>query len=218
MRTKRGAVIFGLAISVGLGIGIWRAQTVQTVQTKEIRTLEAKPIPMGETTQQLLPSADGDAEVWTLSKRKADREDLAAELLPAPSPRQDPPDERTDSARALNAQAMEAWRTGRIEDALDFFESAIEADPNDWVPLADYGRLLVMMTNHQAAGPLLERAAELNPGSARVWLDLYSYYQKNMQLERGFHAYARAEELSGGEAIVQDQTGLWRLESDSIYP
>ena len=75
------------------------------------------------------------------------------------------------------------------------------------------------LTDYEKAGPMLERAAELNPDSPRVWLDLYSYYQRNMQLERGFHAYARAQELAAGQPIVQDPpTGLWRLESDSIYP
>ena len=28
----------------------------------------------------------------------------------------------------------------------------------------------------------------------------------------------RAEELAGGQAIVQDKTGLWRLENESIFP
>jgi tetratricopeptide (TPR) repeat protein len=182
-------------------------------------SLEPEPIPMGETVEQALPGPDGEAEVWRLSKREAPREELARELLPAPAPRDDASQPATESARALNAQAMEAWKVGELIEAIELFEAAVRADPDDWAPKADYGRLLVMLTDYEKAGPMLERAAELNPDSPRVWLDLYSYYQRNMQLERGFHAYARAQELAAGQPIVQDPpTGLWRLESDSIYP
>ena len=168
--------------------------------------------------RQILPGPDGEPEVWTLSRREAPREQIAAELLPGAAPRAAPPDERTESARSLHGQAMEAWKTGELQEALALFEAAVAADPDDWLPRADYGRLLVMMTDYQAAGPHLERAAELRPDSARVWLDLYSYYQRSLQLERGFHALERARELAGGRNIVQDETGLWKLEGDSIYP
>ena len=181
-------------------------------------TVGPAPIPTGETSRQILPGPDGEPEVWTLTRREAERDEIVAEILPDADPRDDAPDERTDSARSLNSQALEAWKTGELREALDLFEAAVDADPDDWVPRSDYGRLLVMMTDYESAGPQLERAAELKPDSPRVWLDLYSYYQRSMQLERGFHARARAEELAGGREIVQDETGLWRLEDDSIYP
>lgn len=176
------------------------------------------PVPMGETVERVLPDTEGNPEVWTLSKRQAEREEIVAEMLPEAAPRDGPPDERTDSARALDAQALEAWKAGNLQETLDLFEAAVAADPDDWVPRSNYGRLLVMMTDYETAGPQLERAAELNPDSPRVWLDLYSYYQRSMQLERGFHALARAQELADGEPIVQDWSGLWRLERDSIGP
>jgi tetratricopeptide (TPR) repeat protein len=181
-------------------------------------TVGPAEIPLGETARQVLPGPDGEDEVWTLSKREAARDELVTEMLPKAAPRDRPPDERTDSARALNTRALDAWKTGELMESLELFEAAIDADPDDWKPRADYGRLLVMMTDYQKAGPHLERAAELNPGSPRVWLDLYSYYQRSMQLERSFHAESRAKELAGGVPIVQDETGLWRLENDSIYP
>jgi predicted Zn-dependent protease len=173
-------------------------------------------IPLGETVRQVMPGPDGEPEVWTLSKREGSIEPPA--VLPAPEPRETPPDDRTDSARALDAQALEAWKHGDILSAIEYFEAAVEQDPDDWLPRADYGRLLVMMTNYAEAGPQLERAAELNPDDPRVWLDLHSYYERTLKLEQSLEARARAEELAAGRAIVQDRSGLWRLEDDSIFP
>ncbi len=178
----------------------------------------ATPIELGETAQQILPGPGGSSEVWTLSKREAAREELTAALLPKADSHIQSRGTGSESARTLDAQALEAWKTGRLRESLALFEAAIAADPDDWLPRADYGRLLVMMADYATAGLHLERAAELNPDSARVWLDLYSHYQGSLQLERAFLAYERAERLAGGQAIVQDETGLWRLDGDSIHP
>jgi tetratricopeptide (TPR) repeat protein len=220
----RVAVAAFLVALIGtLGFLIWRSGGLDTPSEINM-SVEPPPtdgpaaIEVGETSRQALPGPDGEPEIWTLHKREADREELAAELLPRPAPRESEPDQFTDSARALDGQALEAWKRGRIDDALSNFEAAIAADPDDWLPRSNYGRLLVMMTNYKTAGPHLERAAELNPDSTRVWLDLYSYYERSLQLERGFHALEKARTLAAGAAIVKDETGLWRLESDSIYP
>jgi tetratricopeptide (TPR) repeat protein len=179
-------------------------------------------IPFGETVRQVMPGPDGEPEVWTLRKRRGDEElppMLPPEpVLPEPSLRETPSDHATESARALNGMALEEWKHGNIREALDYFEAAIDQDPDDWVPRSDYGRLLVMMTNYAEAGPHLERAAELSPENPRVWLDLLSYYERSLDLELAIEARQRANELAGGQEIVQDQSGLWRLESDSIFP
>jgi tetratricopeptide (TPR) repeat protein len=194
-------------------------------------TLGPDVVPLGETRQQILPGPDGEPEVWTLTKREGSREELVADDLPEPEPREQPPDPSTDratdsstdsgstdSARALNAQALEAWKHGDVRTAMQHFEAAIDADPDDWVPRSEYARLLVLMTAYEQAQPHLERAAELNPDSPRVWLDLYTYYQRTLQIERSLKARRRAEDRAGGRAIEQDETGLWRLEDDSIFP
>jgi hypothetical protein len=51
-----------------------------------------------------------------------------------------------------------------------------------------------------------------------VWIDLISFYERNQLFERASYARRRAQELAGGQAIVQDETGLWRLENESIFP
>lgn len=176
------------------------------------------PVPEGETVLQTLPDADGNPEVWKLRKREIPRAELPDLVLPAPAQREAPPDERTESARALDTQALEAWKHGDLRQALALFEAAVEADPDDWLPRANYGRLLVLMTAYQEAYPHLERAAQLRPEEPRVWLDLLSFYERNQLLERAFYARERAEALVGGQSIVRDETGLWRLEADSVFP
>lgn len=121
-------------------------------------------------------------------------------------------------ARALNTKALSAWKHGEILAALDYFEAAVASDPDDWLPHADYGRLLVLMTNYEEAGPHLMRAAALDPENPRIWLDLYSYYQRKLDLEQALEVRQRAHELTGGDAITQHPSGLWTLEADPIFP
>lgn len=124
----------------------------------------------------------------------------------------------TPPARVLNAKALTAWKHGDILAALDYFEAAVASDPEDWLPHADYGRLLVLMTNYKEAGAHLTRAAALDPENPRIWLDLYSYYQRTLDLELALEARERAQELTSGDNIEQHSSGLWTFEADSIFP
>ena len=74
------------------------------------------------------------------------------------------------------------------------------------------------MAAHEQALPQLERAAELTPDDPRVWVDLLSYYERNILLERASYARQRARELADPRGLVRDETGLWRLEGESIFP
>lgn len=121
-------------------------------------------------------------------------------------------------ARQLNTKALTAWKHGDILAARDYFEAAVASNPEDWLPRADYGRLLVLMTNYDEAGPQLTRAAALDPENPRIWLDLYSYYQRTLQLDLALNARKRAHELAGENTIEQHRTGLWKFENDSIFP
>jgi tetratricopeptide (TPR) repeat protein len=176
------------------------------------------PVPMGKTVEQVLPGADGEPEVWTLRKREVDREDFADEALPSPSPIVEPQSEFDDSARALEARALESWKTGDIEGAMTFFQAAIKADPNDPASRLSYGRLLVLMTAYGEAWPQLERAAQLDPENPQVWVELMSFYERSQLLERAQYARERAEDAAGGREIVRDESGLWELEGNSVFP
>jgi tetratricopeptide (TPR) repeat protein len=177
------------------------------------------PVPEGQTTRQTFPDSEGNPEVWTLAWREASREELAEAALPAPAPRESSPGEMTDSARTLDARALQAWQQGELRDAIELFEAAVEADPEDWLPRADYGRLLLLMTDYERARTHLERAAQLAPEKPRVWLDLLSFYERTVVVERAFEARQRAEEAAGGRALARhESTGLWVLEGESIFP
>jgi len=208
---------------LALGIAVLAIAAVWWFTVRETLPPEAPPevslaVPENETVVRTLPGADGEAERWILSKRQMSESELEQEALPASRPRETRPDDYTDSARALSSRALESWKHGNVRGAIDLFEAAIAADPDDWVPRSDYGRLLLMMADYEDAWTHLERAAELEPDTPRVWVDLISFYERNMLLERASYARRRASELTGGQAIVRDETGLWRLEGDSIFP
>ena len=68
----------------------------------------------------------------------------------------------------------------------DVLGHLITGEEDDWVPRANYGRLLLLMTDLAAAAPHLKRAAELAPENPRVWLDLLSLYERSVFLEGAF--------------------------------
>ncbi len=198
-----------LLLVVGVLFWLIRAPAVPTSEV---------PVPMGETVERVIPDSEGNPAVWTISKQEVAQEDFPDQALPRRAPRDTEPGPHTDSARALNAQALESWKHGDVRGAVDLFQAAITADPDDWVPRSDYGRLLLLMADYEQSWTQLERASELEPDSPRVWIDLITFYEHNLLFERAGYARQRAEQLADGQAIVRDETGLWRLETDSIYP
>ena len=206
---KRNALVLTLVFLAGLGLFLGLQRRMAPVG--------AKPVPMGKTVTQMLPGPDGKPEAWKITKQEVPREKLPDLVLPKPAPRTTPEDDRTESARALDAQAMEAWKHGDIQGALDKFEAAVKADPEDPEPHSDYGRLLTLMTDYKNAQTHLERAAQLRPGSPQVWLDLATFYERNTLLERAAYARQKAEQLAGGQNIVRDANGFWILEGN-VFP
>jgi len=206
---KRNALVLILVFLAGLGLYLGLQRRMAPVG--------AKPVPLGKTVTQMLPGPDGKPEAWKITKQEVPREKLPDLVLPKPAPRTTPEDNRTESARALDAQAMEAWKHGDIKAALAKFEAAVKADPEDPEPHSDYGRLLTLMTDYKNAQTHLERAAQLRPGSPQVWLDLATFYERNTLLERAAYARQKAEQLAGGQKIVRDANGFWILEGN-VFP
>jgi len=205
--TRRSGLL--LAIVFVLGLAAFELYSSGEKQ------LSPEPVPLGKTVTQQLPGYDGKPQTWTLTKQEVPREKLPDMILPQPSPRKAPPNE---SARGLEGQALESWKHGEIAVALEKFEAAVEADPDDPEVRTQYGRLLTLMTDYEKATPQLERAAQLKPEDAQVWLDLLTLYQKNVLLERAGYAREKAEALARGARIIQDENGFYFLEGGTLFP
>jgi len=207
--TRRSALLLAIGIGFVLGLAVF------ALRSSEEKKLSPEPVPLGKTVTQQLPGPDGKPETWTLSKQEVPREELPDLVLPQPAPRKAPPN---DSARALEGQALESWKHGDIAAALEKFEAAVEADPDDPEVRTQYGRLLTLMTDYEKATPQLERAAQLKPEDSQVWLDLQTLYEKNVLLERAGYARAKAEALARSARIIQDENGFYFLEGGALFP
>ena len=118
----------------------------------------------------------------------------------------------------LRWRAGKSWREGDLDAAAMFYRLAIDVDPADAQAHQEYGRMLVMSMRYSNALPHLETASQLKPQEPQIWLDLLSYYERTLQVEKAIKARAKAAELAGREAIEQDRSGLWRTRTGSIHP
>ncbi len=205
-----GVLALGLVVLAG---GAWWLLAARGPRVVEPGT----PLPFDQPVE--MHFRDGEkTEVWKLEKKTTAREESVAKVpLPEPDPRgaDHQPDE---SARALDGLALQAWRQSDIQQALQLFEKAVAADPDDRVPRSHYGRLLLLATDYDAARTHLERAAELAPEDPQVWLDLQSLYERSQRLDQSWDARARAEALADGRPISQDELGLYRVEGAEWGP
>lgn len=205
-----GVVALGLVVLAG---GAWWLVAGRGPRVVEPGT----PLPLDQPVE--MHFRDGEkTEVWKLEKKTTTREESVGKVqLPEPDPAgaDHEPDE---SARALDGLALQAWRQSDLQQALQLFEKAVAADPDDRVPRSHYGRLLMLATDYDAARVHLERAAELAPEDPQVWLDLQSFYERTQLLDQAWKARARAEELADGRPIRQDEQGLYQVEGASWGP
>lgn len=209
--TRRSRLLFALVCVLALAaFAFYRSRE---------KGLSLEPVPLGKTVTQQLPGSDGKPETWTLTKQEVPRAKLPDLVLPQPSPRQAPPSESArESTRVLEGQALESWKHGDIAEALVKFDAALAVDPDDSEVRTQYGRLLTLMTDYERALPQLERAAQLKPEDAQVWLDLLTLYEKNVLLERAGYARKKAEALAPGASITQDENGFYFLDGESLFP
>jgi tetratricopeptide (TPR) repeat protein len=212
---KRFAITVALAVAA-LGI---TAYFLVDREPQGPRVVElGKPLPMDEKVQlRFVDEETGEEEIWAVEKRETTPEDVYGRLLPEPAPDVET-HEPDESSRALNAMALESWKSGDIRESMEYFEQAIEVDPDDPLPRTQYGRLLILAMSYNDAFSQLERAAELTPDDPQVWLDLATLYEKKRVLNLSWEAQKRAEELADGKLIERDAMGFWIVEGVSIYP
>jgi tetratricopeptide (TPR) repeat protein len=210
-RSSLAAVVLGAAIALGVLV-LW----AELDSRRAARERVPGYVPMGEEVEHTVAGEDGADRTWTLSKRSVAIDALPDRVLPGAAPRETEPDEATESARTLDAMGHEALSRGDLANAVQYFEEAIAADPDDWVPRSSYGRMLVLATDYEKGLVHLERAAELRPDDPQVWLDLQTLYERAVLLERASYARRRAVALAGDRAIVKDERGLYHLEGTKL--
>jgi tetratricopeptide (TPR) repeat protein len=162
----------------------------------------------------------GAEEAWVFQKKHTTRdESLSRDERRLPEAEPADADRAVDeSARALDGMGREAWRGGDPENALGLLEQAVEADPDDWVPRASYGRLLALTQDFPRAREQLERAAELAPDDPQRWLDLQSLYERQLDLELAFAARRRAEQLAPDAVFEKDWAGQYVIQGGETIP
>ena len=212
--SRRTLVGLAAAALVALAALVWYARS------REPQVLaEGEPLPLGKKVEvRFVDEETGASETWKLEKKTTTREESVGKLTlpePDPAPADREPDE---SARTLDAIALETWKGGDVLRALEVFEQAVAADPDDRVPRSHYGRLLTLATDYARALPHLERAAELAPDDPQVWLDLQTLYERSLRLELAIEARERAEALAGGREIRQDPMGYYEIEGAPSFP
>ena len=205
---KRYALLLIILFVTGSGLFFWVRPRPGSVGPKLV--------PMGKTVTQLLPDENGKPQAWKITKWEVPRDKLPDLVLPKPAPRTTRENAPSDAAQALNAQALETWRHGDIRGALDKFDAAVKADPEDPQPHSDYGRLLTLMTDYEHAMPHLEKAAQLKPEDPQVWLDLATFYERTELFERAAYAKQKADQLAAGREAIRDDNGFWIFEGTTF--
>jgi len=200
-----------------VGFGLY--QLASDEEPSEGREPIGKPLPIDKTVERkVVDEKINEVVISKLTKKQEAQEDLPDRELPAPRPREPKASAETESAWVLDAMALDSWKRGDIAGAMELFEEALKADPDDARAHSDYGYLLTLMAAYRKAYAHYERAAELEPDDPAVWLDLKTLYERDKKLERASEAGRRAEELAGGQEIVQDEHGFYRLKGYSAIP
>lgn len=88
-------------------------------------------------------------------------------------------------------QAAAALESGQLQDAERLLRAAIRAQPDDARAAGLLGVVLDQLKRYDEAGPLLERAAALAPGSASVWNNLGNHYLATANSERARAAFLK---------------------------
>jgi len=212
----RWIAVAGVGVLALLPVWWWLSREAPSPEPPVVSPGE--PLAMDETVRmRWVDEETGEEDIWTVTKRDTTPEQRYSPPLPAPDPNA-ASHQPLESARTLNAMALESWKNGEIREAMTQLEAAIEADPDDPEIRTHYGRLLLLSMSYGDAREQLENAAQLNPDDPQVWLDLATLYQKTMALERSWEARGRAEALAEGREIRQDEMGFWVLDGNTIYP
>jgi Flp pilus assembly protein TadD len=97
-----------------------------------------------------------------------------------------------DDANLLLYLGSALWEVGRLDEARDRLREAVAKAPDRAVPRHRLGRLLLLQGNPVAAAAELLRAAELDPGSAEIAIDLGRALEASGDFPGAERAYRKA--------------------------
>jgi CHAT domain-containing protein/Flp pilus assembly protein TadD len=92
----------------------------------------------------------------------------------------------------LFEEARKLVGEGKTRDALSVYSRILSLDPDNAQALAYRGGAYGQLAEHDRARTDLERAVELDPGSADAWFNLYVLHRDRWQLDRAQEALDRA--------------------------
>lgn len=98
-------------------------------------------------------------------------------------------------AFALLEQALQAHRSGRIEQAIRLYQATLALDPRNFVALSTLGMVYLQNGGMEHAKPLLEAASAVNPDNADTWMALGNLHARQGAFEQAAVAFARVVRL-----------------------
>ena len=107
---------------------------------------------------------------------------------------------KLDPRKAKMAEAEQASRDGRMEDAEKVLREILGKHPDNTKALRMLGNIAVEANRFKAGRRLLERALNLAPGVANAWTDMANLYLKQDLYEEALKRIERAIELDPGFA------------------
>lgn len=101
-----------------------------------------------------------------------------------------PVSEKTFQAGQLVQEAMTLMRTNQMQPALDKLQQAVALDPTLEDAQCNLGVVLARMGRTPEAIAQMEKAVQLSPGRAEIWMNLANMYQANGQKVKALQTYS----------------------------
>jgi len=103
------------------------------------------------------------------------------------------------SSRELTQHGFGLLHLRRDKEAIEYFNKAIQADPNNWEAYGYKSYCLGNLKLHGEAISAALQSLKINPGFAHAWANLgYSYSEMN-QHDKALNAYEKAIRLNPGD-------------------
>lgn len=100
------------------------------------------------------------------------------------------------------------YGSGRVEEALPYYESAIRDDPTHLRAHNDLGAALTELNRPNPAVKVLKGAIKLEPNSAELHFNLGNAYTRQRRVANALHAFERAIELNPDFAVAHFNRGV----------